>query len=150
MKDFYGYDRNVHENGAVMSSEVATISFGTGGNKRLVQNVNATYNQTATPRYELGSSDLYWNTGHPLGQVNIGRLVGRGGYLSDLTRGEGCGKVASITLGLDGQGGCVTAAAGRSLIFNGAVPVSIGINVGAGSLEVAENLSWQVAKMSDR
>jgi hypothetical protein len=132
-----------------MSSEVATVTLA-NGTTRLVQNCQASYSQTVDVKYEIGSSDIYFVTGQPKGDLQIGRLVGTQGFFADLGNSNACGTLTSIGIGLDGQGGCVAITQNNpnGLLFAGAVPYMVGIQITAGSLEVRDSVALVVARMS--
>jgi hypothetical protein len=149
-KDFFGYVRDVNANGAVLTSEFATINLG-GGIVRLVQNVNASYNQQVQSKFEAGSPSLYWVTGQAQGTVQMGRLLGRDGWFAGFSTFEdACGELKSLTIGLDGNSGCaaVRPAGGSTLQFSDAVPESLTLNFTAANLEVQEGITIRVATMS--
>jgi len=146
--DILGYRRDVKPNGQIYSSEFATISM--GGKMSLVQQVQASYGQTVAPKFEVGSPTLYWLTGQPIGQVQIGRLVGRGGFFSTFGSLENsCGKLLGLRIGLDGNGGCTSEqqSADGGISFDGGVVANITASFGAGDLEVQEGATIQVASM---
>lgn len=148
-RDFFGYSREVKPNGQLISSEYATLSVGGKGRVTLVQAVQATYGQRAEPKFEAGSSNLYWVTGQPMGEITMGRLVGSDGLSGIRMLEGGCGSLRSIKIGFDGQGGCAEAVVAASgLNFRDAVPVSVGVSFTAGQLEVGENFSLRCAHMS--
>lgn len=145
--DILGYTRDVKPNGQLYSSEFATISI--GGRMSLVQSVQGSYGHTVQPRFETGSPTLYWLTGQPMGQVQIGRLVGKGGFFATFNQLENsCAELLSLTVGLDGNGGCtaVQGAAG-GLFLDGGVVANMSFGFSAGALEVQEGASIQVASM---
>lgn len=145
--DILGYKRDVRPNGQLFSSEFATISM--GGRMALVQNVQASYGQTVTPMFEVGSPTLYWLTGQPMGQVQVGRLVGRGGFFDSFGSVEdSCGRLLGLKIGLDGTGGCSAAQAGGSgLSFDGGVVENLTASFSAGELQVQEGATIRVASM---
>jgi hypothetical protein len=149
-QDFFGYVRDVQANGSVLTSEFATINLG-GGIIRLVQSVNATYAQNVQAKFEAGSPTLYWVTGQAQGTIQMGRLLGREGWLSGFTAFENaCGELRSLTIGLDGNSGCaaVAPANNSNLRFTDAVPQQITINFNVGGLEVTEGITIRAATMS--
>lgn len=149
-KDYFGYQRTVEPNGAIVSSEYATLSLG-GGKMALVQTVRATYGQTVTAKFEVGSPTLYWITGQPVGQIELGRLVAKGGFLEGFSSLENsCGSVIPVTLGLDGTGGCSVGegGGGSGLQFSGGVPEQVTVQFQAGLLEISEGCSIKVASMT--
>jgi hypothetical protein len=146
--DILGYKRDVKPNGQIFSSEFATISM--GGRMSLVQQVQASYGQTVVPKFEVGSPTLYWLAGQPMGQVQIGRLVGRGGFFDSFGDLENsCGRLLGLRIGLDGTGGCtsVQQATGGGISFDGGMVANITASFGAGDLEVQEGATIQVASM---
>lgn len=156
MQDIFGYERESHATGTTMTSEMATISFGEGGSsrKKLVQSVQGQVQHTVTPLYESGSSDLYWNSGQPMGTVDMERIVGRGGFFDGMTSGNACGELTSVTVGSDGKGGCTAKRAengkGKNIVFGGAIPVSFGFTFGAGIVEVRDRVSFMAARFALR
>jgi hypothetical protein len=146
-KDILGYSRDVKPNGQIFSSEFATISI--GGKMSLVQSVQGSYQQTVTPRFEVGSPTLYWLTGQPMGQVSISRLVGSGGFFTAFKAlKNSCATLTPITIGLDGTGGCTVAQqTGSGLFLDGAVVSSLGFGFSAGVLEVQESVQMQFASL---
>jgi len=148
-KDIFGYRRDVHPNGSLVSSEVAVLSLG-GQQITLVQNLQASYQQRAEPRYEAGTSNMYWIAGHPLGSVTIGRLVGKDAALM-LTSAAAGGSCAMKTLQLSFDGGgheCHAHLATR-LKFSGIVVNQVSVSYAAGSLEVSENITMQVSHVAE-
>jgi len=146
--DILGYKRDVHPNGQIFSSEFATISL--GSKMALVQNVTASYGQTVQPKFEVGSPTLYWLTGQPMGQVQIARLVGRGGFFDSFGSLENsCAKLLGLKIGLDGTGGCTAAqsSGGSGLNFDGGVVSNLTASFSAGDLQVQEGATIQVASM---
>lgn len=147
--DFFGYSRDIKPNGAIASSEYATISL--GSRMALVQTVQANYAQQVNAKFELGTPTLYWLTGQPQGDITFRRLVGKGGFLSAFGRmRNACGSVINLTIGLDGTGGCssVSNSGGSGIQFSGAVPVGVTVDVTAGTLEVSEGGSIRAASMT--
>jgi len=146
--DFYGYTRDIKPNGQLISSEFATLSVA-GSRVTIVQAVQATYGQRAEPKFEAGSSALYWVTGQPMGDITMGRLVGADGLSGIKMLEGGCGSLRSVSVAFNGSGGCADAVvAANGLNFRDAVPVSVGITFSAGQLEIGENFSIRAAHMS--
>jgi hypothetical protein len=150
-KDFFGYVRDVSANGAVLTSEFATINLG-GGIVRLVQNVNAQYRQNVISRFEAGSPSLYWITGQAQGTIQMGRLLGRDGWFAGFSTFEdSCGELKSLTIGLDGNSGCAAiapASGSATLKFADAVPEQVSASFNANGLEVNESITIRAATMS--
>lgn len=147
--DFFGYKRDIKPNGAVASSEYATLDL--GGRMALVQTVTANYAQQVNAKFELGTPTLYWVTGQPQGDVTFRRLVGKGGFLSAFgAMQNACGEVLAVSIGLDGTGGCSTVqnSGGQGIKFSGGVPVGVSVDITAGTLEVSEGGSMRCASMT--
>jgi hypothetical protein len=148
--DFFGYNRDVKPNGAIATSEFATINI--GGKMGLVQSVSAAYQQTVQARFEAGSPTLYWLTGQPQGTISIARLVGQSGLFSGFAKLQNnCGGVIDgISIALDGTGGCAVnqIRGGASLTFGGGVPESVNVSFSAGMLEVQEGATIRCATMN--
>jgi hypothetical protein len=146
--DFFGYNREVKANGQIMSTEFAVISLG-AGKLALVQSVQAAYTQQAQPKFESGSPVLYWLTGQPSGNIQVAKLVGKGGFLSGFSSlKDSCGKLLGATISSDGTGGCSAGFNGKSLTFAGGVCAQVGISWNVQNLEVQESATIQVASMS--
>lgn len=148
-QDFFGYTRDVNANGQIATSEWATLSI--GSRMSLVQSANWSYQQTVNPKYEAGSAALYWVQGQPSGTIRFSRAVGKGGFLSafsDLR--NSCGSLLNLSIGLDGEGGCVKAGFGGSAIqFSGGVAQSVEGSFQAGLLDVTEGANIMCATMTE-
>lgn len=144
MEDIIGYDRQIHADGEIMSSEAATISFG-GRKRSLVQQFQAGYQHRVEPIYELGSPDVYLVKGQPMGNVNISRLVGRNGFLDGLG-GTQCGSLDTVTIGTDGRT-CHATPSTSSLRFSGAIIQGLQFSSGAGQLQAADSVSIIAPKL---
>ena len=152
MADFFGYKRDVKPNGALVSSELATLYLNGNTKISLVQSVQASYQHQVTPKFESGSPTLYWLSGQPQGSITFSRLIGQEGYLSDAGVGQlggQCGSLLTISLGLDGTNICtaVQTPSAKKLKFSGAIPQSVNVVWQAGSLEVQEGATILVSTM---
>lgn len=150
--DILGYKRTVKANGALYSSEYATVKLGAGGNLGLVQSVRGSYSQTVNAKFESGSPTLYWQTGQAQGQISIGRLVGEGGFWAGFSSVENsCGELTNVTIGLDGDVGCATATlAGNGaggLKYTNAVVQGFGFDWSAGGLDINESVQIAAGSM---
>lgn len=144
MQDIIGYDREIHTDGEVMTSEAATISF-QGRKRSMVQEFQGQYQHRVEPRYELGSPDVYLVKGQPMGQLTFSRLVGKRGFLDGLA-GTLCGLLETITLGTDGRT-CHATPSNMSLRFAGATIQSLGFSSGANQLQAADNVTIITPKL---
>ena len=156
--DFYGYERD-HAGSYLYSSDVAAIYFdnnGVGSPTRagLVQNVQASYQHSVLPRFEAGSSELYWVAGQAQGSVGVGRLVSYGGLLEGIKPGTGQSDLRNGILGsvfvkigkMSGQLRQVQLPQSQ-LVMRGCVLQGFSTTFTTGALEVAESMSIQVALM---
>ena len=120
----------------------------------LVQNVQASYQQSVLPRFEAGSSELYWVAGQAQGSVGVGRLVSYGGILEGIQPGTGATDLKNGILGsifvkigkLSGQLRNVQLPQSQ-LIMRGCVLQGYSTSFTTGALEVAESMAIQVALM---
>ena len=68
--DIFGYKRQKPK--GVFSSDLATLNISnTTIQGMLVQNWNFQYSHDVQEIYEIGSSNLYWVKGHPVGQGQL-------------------------------------------------------------------------------
>jgi len=156
--DFYGYERD-YAGTYLYSSDVAAIYFDNNGlgnpyRAGLVQNVSASYQHSVLPRFEAGSSELYWVTGQAQGSVGMGRLVSYGGLLQGIQPGQGSSDLKNGILGgvnikigkLAGQLRQVSLPQSQ-LVMSGCVLASYSTSFTTGALEVSEMTAIQVALM---
>lgn len=83
--DIYGYKRNAKPDG-VFNGEDAILTFGVtqsgggnGGNSAegyTMQDWQISYRQDVREIFELGSHNIYWYKGRPVGAGSLGRIVG--------------------------------------------------------------------------
>jgi hypothetical protein len=148
MADIFGYNRQTQAN-QIISSDNAVIDIGNGA-LGLVQNFEYSYAHQIEPRFEMGSSTLYWVNGKPSGSFSISKLVGREGLLSGIRQTgastDACGGLRQITVSLDG-GSCAVEG-GAGLNFNGAKLQSVGGRGSSGAFEILESATFLVAELS--
>jgi hypothetical protein len=156
--DFYGYERD-HAGTYLYSSDVAAIYFDNNGidtpqRAGLVQNVAASYQHAVLPRFEAGSSELYWVTGQAKGDVSVGRLVAFNGLLDGIQPGDGStnlmnGILGGINIKIGKLAGSLRAVSlpQSQLVLAGCVLQGYSCSFSAGALEVSEQLGIQVAFM---
>lgn len=148
-KDFFGYSRRITEPGAALPSEFATIAFGDdAAHVLLLQQFRLAYKHQVEPRYEIGSADLYWVTGQPMGEVSIGRAVGQEGFLAKFGRGTACAKVQTLSVGMKEKGGCIEAKTqGKGFNLLNCMPTQVTIDIQAGQLQMQEGISFLVGTL---
>jgi hypothetical protein len=148
-KDFFGYSRKVTAPGTALPAEFATLTLGEdSASVLLLQSAQISYAHTVQPFFEIGSADLYWVTGQPMGSAQIGRAVGQEGFLQKFGKGTACAKVQSLSLGVKTQGGCVDiTASGKGVNLLNCMPESIMISVQAGALQMQEGMTLRVGTL---
>jgi hypothetical protein len=148
-KDFYGYSRKVTAPGTALPAEFATLTLGgNDGAIMLLQSAQISYAHTVQPFFEIGSPDLYWVTGQPMGSAQIGRVVGQEGFLKRFGRGAACATVTSLSLGLKRSGGCMTAqSTGQGINMLNCMPEAVTISVQAGALQMQEGMTLRIGAL---
>lgn len=156
--DFYGYERD-HAGTYLYSSDVAAIYFdnngiGTPNRAGLVQNVQAAYQHSVLPRFEAGSSELFWVTGQAQGSVAMGRLVAYNGLLDGLNPGTGQtdlrnGILGGVNIKIGKLAGALRSVniPQSQLIMAGCVLQGYSCSFTTGALEVSEMTAISVAFM---
>lgn len=148
--DIFGYTRD-RAGTMLMSSDYAALhlnSAGASGTKLgLLQQVGANYAHRVEPRFEAGSSELYWTAGQSMGKVDAGRLVGENGILQgiEFDRDPNNNRKGSMA-GIDFKLG-VPALARQTIRMAGCIAQGLTISFGAGELDVRESLSILVARL---
>jgi hypothetical protein len=155
--DVFGYTKS--EPGKyVLSADYASVYFANtpGGvtvaadMAGLVQSAAVSYQQNVQPRFEVGSSNLYWTVGQSLGTAQLGRIVGDKGLLAGINFGANPNSL------LKGILGGVEYKIGRTnlqgvavkqdvLVLRGCVLSAIGESFSVGGLDVQEALTIQAA-----
>ena len=120
------------------------------GEEYLVQNIAFQYNQPLNRLYEIGTSNVYFANGRPIGTLQIGRIVGQrhitellgapglGVWSTDLSKGS----PASRTILFKKRGGG-NLGANLQYVITGGVIESYGVATDANGLLVQENVSMQ-------
>lgn len=156
--DFYGYSRQ-HPGKYLYSSDVAAIYFdnnctGTVQTAGLVQNVTANYQHSVLPRFEAGSSELYWVTGQAQGSVGMGRLISSAGLLQGVNPGASGSSIENgilgdvqIKIGKQDNNLRSVNLSQNLLIMRGCVLSDYSCSFTTGALEVSESIAIKVALM---
>jgi hypothetical protein len=164
MADIFGYKRNQKPRG-VFSSENSTLNFGSVSAKSggyLVQNWNVNYTQQLQEVFEIGSDEIYWVKGRPVGQGQLTRLIGD--QEADTGGGQNaffpkkafdiCDGGELIVLRAKG-GACkqgVNGAApvnskGVAISMDGCVITSVGFSMQVADVRLVENFAWRFGFM---
>lgn len=152
MPDIFGYNRSPKP-ANVFNSErsLLTLSGGINGAVAgaLIQAWSCDYQQQVNEVFELGSSNIYWLKGRPVGSAQIQRIVGPSQLLTDMIDPNGfdlCDggirlEITSAT-GLCGEGG-----EGRQtrLSMDGAVVVGVNYKAQATDSMVFEGVALRFA-----
>ncbi len=148
-KDFFGYSRKVTAPGTALPAEFATLTLGDDAAAvLLLQSAQINYAHTVQPFFEIGSANLYWVTGQPMGSAQIARAVGQEGFLQKFGRGSACARVQSLQLGLKSTGGCVeVTSSGKGVNLLNCMPESIMISVQAGALQMQEGMTLKIGTL---
>lgn len=160
MTDFFGYKRE-NPGQYLMSSDYAAIYLANSKARTtaadrlsLVQSTAVSYQHRVEPRFEAGSSEMYWLTGQAIGEISIGRLVGEAGFLAGFKNTLGVN--ASTTSTSNGVIGTLEFKAGYVdgnqdvHTFSGGVMRSAAWSTSAGSLEISEAISVSVACLQSK
>ena len=151
--DFFGYQRELVGQNHLISSDYTSIFIpAPNGNGRLglVQGSQLTYGHRVMPRFEGGSSELYWVTGQPSGALQVGRLVGNNGVLASLRPESNPGSIRKAVLssvefkvGRASLSGVTTSQ--DVIVLRGCVMENVSWNFNVGGLDVAESFNIQAA-----
>lgn len=147
--DIFGYTRERAGQNFMMSSDYAALHMNSGaalGTKLgLLQNASINYAHRVEPRFESGSSELFWASGQSMGKIDAGRLVGEVGILEGVEFERGANNRKGAVAGIDFKLGGPSV---RSTVsMSGCVAQSVSMTFGAGELDVREALSIMVAHM---
>ena len=160
-QDVFGYKRNPKADG-VFSTENSTLLVGDGSTAAvafMVQNWNVEYNQDVQELFEIGSNNLYWAKGRPVGRGSIGRIVGAKGAdtensgLFPKDAYDICNGGATMKINATG-GHCDTGSTkyrlnkGLNLAMGGCVVTSIGFAMSVQDVRIMENYGWRFAHLS--
>lgn len=155
--DIFGYKRNPKPRG-VFSTENSTLIFGSPGQGGqvnpigyLVQSWNMNYTQQVQELFEIGSNELYWAKGRPVGDGRISRVIGEadvdnqnGGFFPseayDICKG-------GASLQLEARGGSCENYPLKSvrILMSGVLVTSIGFSMDVGDVRLIENFVWRFA-----
>lgn len=144
MADFFGHNRTIKSSNQLASSEYARISV--GSRVDLAQTVQANYAQQIRPIFEIGAPSIFFVAGHAQGSVNVGRLVGSGGFFSNFNASN-CGRIQPVSIS-GGGGGVCTGGGGGTISFDGGMIESVSLTITAGQIEMTEGVNIRVASMN--
>ncbi|MFC1453585.1 hypothetical protein ACFLQL_00205 [Verrucomicrobiota bacterium] len=149
--DIFGYERAASPS-AVFSSELATLNFAGSDSKGLmVQGWDITYSQEIQELYEIGSSNMYWVRGHPIGQGRVQRILGTGNVkllpedAYNVCNGGSTFEIAMHTGSCGEDAGTVD----LRLSMGGCVVSQVGFSVTIQDIRVNSNIAWRFASLAD-
>ena len=150
MANILGYTRT-KDTKRLISSDFAAISLDSGsGELGLVQQASAQYGHQVIPRFEAGSSNLFWVTGQAQGTLTLGRAVSQDGFFGSLKPQDAAGgtlvkvHINMKDANLQNQ---VRTGAGSSIHFAGGIIAALSSNISAASLDVSESVTINCAEM---
>lgn len=137
--EIFSQTRTTDPTAQILSSEFAKISM--GGIVTMAQNMTMSYGRPLRPITVIGESNIYYVAGPAQGNVQMGRLTGKGGFLEPFRAiGQNCGKITTIQV--NASGGQCTANVGESnLSFGGGMLENLGIQIQTGQPEIVESAS---------
>ncbi len=153
MADVFAYNKEVGE-GIVAKAQLSTISID-GASPALIQGWSATYSQTISEIYEVGSAKVYWNVQPAVGGGNINRIVGGDADKGSIVQLTGtlftaCNGVQG-TIAVKGSscaGGKKKDAKLATISLQGLIATSIGFNGSAQGNQVTEDVSLKFSGMT--
>lgn len=164
MADVFGFNRNGSPK-TVMSTTKTLMAFGTQGSATeqnlvasLIQNWNVTYQNNVTELYELGSSDVYWVRGRPVGNGSAMRVLGfYGALLFPESAYNACD--GGITVRISSQADDCQGSKGArgnsdglknkpvTITLDGVVVTQLGFSATVADTRFNQNLAWKFTKM---
>ena len=148
MIDFFGSEKTIAANGAIITSEFASLSA--NGAMSLVQSVQMQYNRPITTMFEAGSSTLHFIGGNSEGQITINSAVGKNGFFENFRNLRStCGAINLMSIDLLPGGACSVGTTG-GITFSGAMAEGFSIAFQAGPVAVTEGAQIRVASMNTR
>jgi len=153
-QDIFGYKRQKPT--GVFSADLATLNISNKDAKGLlVQNWRFTYSHDVQEIYEIGSSNIYWVKGHPTGNGQLGRIIGKSGedlkFFSDKSY-DACQGGDDMLIKMR-PGMCANAtdtesvAETISMTLVGCIVTSIGFTVQAQDVKIMEDLTIKFASL---
>jgi hypothetical protein len=149
MANILGYNRT-KDTKRLISSDFAAISLDSSAELGLVQQASAQYSHQVIPRFEAGSSNLFWVTGQSQGTVTLGRAVSQDGFFGSLRPQDAAGgtlvklNINMKNANLQNQ---VKTGAGKSIHFTGGIIAAMSSQISAASLDVSESVTINCAEM---
>lgn len=152
MSNVFNYTRAASDTeGRIISSDYAALSFGGGGGNdklKLVQSAQLNYGHQVIPRFEAGSSELYWVTGQAQGRITVQRAVSQSGMFGEVEADKAAnGTLIKFSMAVEKLGNSVSVSGSTNINFTGGVVVNLTASVQTGSLDVSEGVEIAFAGM---
>lgn len=136
MSEFFSQTRTTDPTAQILSSEFAKISM--GGIVTMAQNMQMSYGRPLRPITVIGESNIYYVAGPAQGNVQLGRLTGKGGFLEPFRSiGQNCGKITTIQVNASG-GKCAATVGESNISFGGGMLENISLGIQTGQPEIVE------------
>ena len=145
MAEFFSQTRTADPTAQILSSEFAKISM--GGLVSLAQNLSVSYGRQLRPLTVIGDSNIYYVAGPAQGNIQLGRLTGKGGFLEPFRSiGQNCGKITTLQVSASG-GQCVAGVGSSNMSFGGGMLENVNINIQTGTPEIVEGAQIKFATL---
>lgn len=135
------------------SADASRLFFGAENQAGcVVQNLSIGYNQSVRPLFEIGSNNRYYVVGRTMGNMQIGRIIGPGVFLSTILEalGNPCSGVNRLIQLQLGNSACAPGSLAREvrLFMDACIAMSIEIRTEAEQLLVNEMISIMFGQLS--
>ena len=146
MANIFEYERKA-DTKRLISSDYAALSI--DKELALVQSAQLNYGHQVIPRFEAGTSELYWVTGQAQGRITVQRAVSQGGMFGEVKAEQAAtGELIEFSMAVrDLQGGMVEVNGTKNINFTGGVVVNLTASIQTGSLDVSEGVEIAFANM---
>lgn len=152
MADIFGYTRATSPE-VVFSNDDAVLTISGKDTKgKLVQGWNVTYRQDIQEIYEIGSSNIYWVRGHPIGQGDINRIVGGKGAADVKLFSDDAYNVCKggVKFDIKMKPGACKGQSGNAvtLTMEGCVITQVGFSVTVQDIKINQGIQWRFASLT--
>lgn len=145
MANIFQYKRE-QDTERIISSDYAALSI--DKKLALVQSAQLNYGHQVIPRFEAGSSELYWVTGQAQGRITVQRAVSQGGMFGEVKADQAAsGDLINFSMEVTDINGGVSVTGNKNINFTGGVVVNLTASVQTGSLDVSEGVEIAFANM---
>lgn len=146
MQEIFGHDREVQSAGQILHADFCALHVNDEP-VSLVQEANLSAQRQVNMVFEAGTSNVHVLAGRPVGALQVSRFVGINGIFAGLLEGGACAQLENVSINTRGGNEC-SANVSQSLILDGIFINGLGIQWGAGPLEVRDTFSALVASIN--